>query len=99
MDTLIDGLGVTLVGMLVVFAGLVILIIVINMLKRTAGKPRTEATAVAVPEPGAAPAPLVQDAQDGALVAVIAAAIAAVWQQDPLPQQPQGFVVRRIRRI
>lgn len=101
MDMLIFGLSVTVVGMLIVFFGLVILIGLIKLITMmTSGeKPRKEAAAPApVPAPApvavtpAAPEP-VTPAQDDALIAVISAAIAAMMGED------KGFVVRRVRRV
>ena len=101
MDNLILGLSTTAVGMLVVFSGLVILIAcitVMGMLNKNAGK--KAASKAAAPAPVAAPAPIppIQMEQPAAendeqLIAVITAAIAAVWQG-----QQSGFVVRRVRR-
>ena len=101
MDMLIFGLSVTVVGMLIVFFGLVILIGLIKLVTMMTNgeKPRKEAAAPApapVPAPAAAvpapPAP-VAPAQDDALISVISAAIAAVMGED------RGFVVRRVRRV
>ena len=100
MDNLILGLSTTAVGMLVVFSGLVILIAcitVMGMLNKNAGGKKKAAPK---PAPTAAPAPvppiqMEEPAQenDDQLIAVITAAIAAVWQG-----QQSGFVVRRVRR-
>lgn len=99
MNTLIFGISVALIGMLVVFVGLVILIGCIKLIA-LAGKDRNP-TSPAIAEPPAAPAfsAAAEPAQNlGAgvtpdVLAAITAAIAAVWQGDT------GFVVRRVRRV
>lgn len=54
----------------------------------------------AEPAPAAAPAPApVAQSDDGALVAVIAAAVSAYREQAEPTVAPDGFVVRKIRRI
>jgi len=100
MSNLIFSLSVTVIGMLIVFFGLVILIFCVkgmNVLfgqkKKKVAKPAVPAPAPA-PAPQAAPAPAASKQDDSALAAVIAAAIAAVWQD-----ANTGFVVRRIRRV
>lgn len=103
MDMLIFGLSVTVVGMLIVFFGLVILIGLIKVVtKLTDSAKQTKEAAPAAPVPPPAPAPVpaapapvasAAPAQDDALIAVISAAIAAVMGEN------QGFVVRRVRRI
>ena len=100
MDRLMLGLSTTGVGMLVVFSGLVILIACIYAMTAVTGRqkkaaPQKEARAVAPAE-----APAAQQAEetgdDPRLAAVIAAAVAAVWQGEG---RESGFVVRRIRRV
>ena len=95
MEKLSLGLSTTAIGMLVVFFGLAILIGCIYVLscftKRAKQQPEKK------PETEAAPAPVVEEAEeadDSELIAVISAAIAAVWDK-----QDSGFVVRRVRRI
>ena len=98
MSNLIFGLSVTVIGMLIVFFGLVILIFCVkgmNMLFAQKKKKVTPAAApapVTAPEAVATPEPAAQD--DSVLAAVIAAAVAAMWQDENT-----GFVVRRIRRV
>ncbi len=102
MENLSLGLSTTLVGMLVVFAGLIILIACIYIMgalnkkaagaKKPAPAPKEEAPAPVAAAPIAAP--VVEEADDTQLIAVITAAIAAVWQG-----QQSGFVVRRVRRV
>ncbi|MBQ4640300.1 MAG: OadG family protein [Clostridia bacterium] len=104
LENLSLGLSTTAVGMLVVFAGLVILIAcitVMGLLNKNAGtkKKTVSAPKAATPPPApvqpetAAPAP-VQQESDEQLIAVITAAIAAVWQGNQ-----SGFVVRRVRQV
>lgn len=102
MDKLVFGLSVTVVGMLIVFFGLIILIglikVVTMMTNSEKPKKETPPAPASVPAPApvavapAAPAPAAP-AQDDALIAVISAAIAAVMGED------KGFVVRHVRRI
>ena len=100
VDNLLQGLSTTLIGMLIVFSGLLILIICISIMHRLLNRKEkaapAEAPAVAVP---VAPAPVQvpaeeEETDDGELIAAITAAIAAVWDQEQ-----SGFVVRRVRRI
>ena len=99
MDMLIEGLGVALIGMAVVFLGLVILIAVVGLLKTGTTKKETapaepvQASPAASPPPASAAQTAVDGVQDTSLVIAIIAAIAMVWQE------PQGFIVRRIRRV
>ena len=96
MEKLGFGFSVALIGMLVVFAGLVLLIYCIKLITVLSNgrkaKPAEEAAAPAA----AAPAPAAPVAVQGVspqVVAAITAAIAAVWQGDT------GFVVRHVRRV
>ncbi len=102
MNNLIFGLSTTAVGMLVVFAGLVILIACISIMgllnkqsgagKKAASAPKATTPPPAPVQPETVAAP-VQPESDDQLIAVITAAIAAVWQGNQ-----SGFVVRRVRR-
>ena len=94
MDMLIFGLSVTVVGMLIVFFGLIILIGLIKLVTvMTSGEKHHKETATPAPTPAPVePAPVAAP-QDDALIAVISAAIAAVMGED------KGFVVRHVRRI
>ena len=99
MSNLISGLSTTLIGMLIVFFGLLVLIVcitvmhkVMNPAKKQARVP--EAEKVVVPPREAQPVEEEPEEDDGELIAVIAAAVAAVWDK---PES--GFVVRRVRRI
>lgn len=101
MDKLSLGLSTTVIGMLVVFFGLVILIACIYVMTTFTGRKSRKAAA---PETKAAPAPetapVIEEAareteDEGPVVAAITAAIAAVWSQE---EHTGGFVVRRVRR-
>lgn len=101
MEKFVFGLGVMVIGLLVVFVGLIILIGFIKVLTavadRKSGKPAAskkaekpaEAAAPVAPPPVAAPAQGVP----AEVLAAITAAIAAVWQA------PTGFVVRHVKRV
>ncbi|MBR4081319.1 MAG: OadG family protein [Clostridia bacterium] len=99
-DTLGEGLLVTLIGICIVFLGLVVLILLISLINRLTGgitrKPkdvppappiRQELSAPVTPDE---PEPVPEDE----LIAVIAAAIAMMTAEES-----RGFVVRRVRRI
>lgn len=97
MDRLMLGLSTTLIGMLVVFFGLVILIACIyGMTSITKRKKQPESKTPVTPALPAEPAQPEPEAQDDSVVAAIAAAIAAIWQDEG---KDSGFVVRRIRRV
>lgn len=98
MSNLIFGLSVTVIGMLIVFFGLVILIFCVKGMNMLFAR-KKKAPKVAPPAPAPAPvaAPVVEEPKaqdDSVLAAVIAAAVAAMWQDENT-----GFVVRRIRRV
>lgn len=106
MEKLMLGLATTGVGMLVVFFGLVILIVCIYVLTMVTGrkKPAKKAPAPhpaqkAAPAP--VPAPVAEEpagpADDTQLIAVLTAAVAAIWESEG--SQDSGFVVRRVRRV
>ena len=101
MDKLIFGLTVTVIGIAVVFCGLVVLIGLIKLVAMATGsasRPRKEKVAP-VPAPAPAPAPAAPVAQeqpvqaDDTLSAVISAAVAAMMEDG------SAFTVRRIRRV
>ncbi|MDD2647824.1 MAG: OadG family protein [Eubacteriales bacterium] len=99
MDKLVYSLSVMLVGIAIVFVGLVILIGCIKLISAFAGGKKKEAPTVKadIPAAPAAPAPAAQAAEvqnDDALIAVITAAISAVWEN-----KSSGFTVRHIKRI
>lgn len=99
MESFLLGLSTTAIGMLVVFSGLVILIFCIWMMSlfTKKGKVKKETPKVQ-PAPAAVEEIEEPEAEDdGALAAVIAAAVAAVWGEQAGAEG--GFVVRRIRRV
>lgn len=95
MDRLIDGLLVTLIGMLVVFFGLIILIGLIKIItmltteKKKAKVAETPAPVAAAPVTAAPVA--VKD--DDELIAVITAAVSCMMEEGT------SFTVRHVRRI
>ena len=98
MDKLIFGLTVALIGLLVVFAGLVLLIYCIKLITLVSterkAKPAAEGAVVPVAvAPVAKPLPAAPPGVSPEIIAAITAAIAAVWQGDT------GFVVRHVRRV
>lgn len=97
MDNLLFGLGVTAVGMLVVFFGLIVLIGLIKIMTMLSQSKKPKEKEAVAPAPVAAPAPVETEAaaptQDDVLIAVISAAVAAAIGEET------GFVVRRVRRI
>ena len=99
LSNLLDGLSTTLIGMLIVFFGLLVLIMCITVMHKvmTGGQKKKELPAQEAPViQNPAPEPVIEEPEedDGELIAVISAAIAAVWDN-----QESGFVVRRVRRI
>ena len=97
MDNLLFGLGVTAVGMLVVFFGLIVLIGLIKIMTMLSQSKKPKEKEAVAPAPVAAPVPVEAEAaaptQDDVLIAVISAAVAAAMGEET------GFVVRRVRRI
>ena len=93
------GLSVAFVGMGTVFIGLIILIGLIKLLEvfvsKITGK-KAEAPAAPAPAPAPVAEEEVEPADDGELVAVIAAAVAAAMEA---AGEESGFVVRSIRRV
>ena len=94
-----NALLVMLIGMLIVFVGLVILIFLIRLLVKLTEGRRKAAEPVAVTTlPSVSAPPAVQAAEpeedDGALVAAITAAISCM-----LGEENGAFTVRRIRRV
>ena len=97
------GLQGTLVGMLVGFAGLVILIGCVKVMERCTFR-RQKKNIAPEPAPQAQPAaPVIQAAQpagDDTLLAVITAAIsAALAMETGVQPGPGAFTVRSIRRV
>lgn len=104
MSHLWTGLQVAVVGMAVVFVGLVILIGCINILAKLSGKKKEEAEKLPAPTPAYEPELLEELGQDEELIAVITAALAAMLGQEQAqletPEEPvTGLRVRSIRRI
>ena len=91
---------VALVGIVVVFFGLTILILLINLLVKATsniGKPKAEKKAAAPAAPAPAPvaevkAPAAEE-NDDALIAVITAAVACMMDDGA------AFTVRRVKRV
>ena len=107
MTTILYGLQVTIVGLVVVFVGLIILIGCINLMqrcmaefeKKKIGTPKTQPEAASAPA-AAAPAVPAAQANDGELMAVITAAVAAMLSKEKgAPVDESGFVVRAVRRV
>ncbi len=107
MTTILYGLQVTIVGLVVVFVGLIILIGCINLMRRCMaefekkkiGTPKTQPEAAPAPA-AAAPAVPAAQANDGELMAVITAAVAAMLSEEKgAPVDESGFVVRAVRRV
>ena len=100
MDKLISGLSTTLIGMMIVFFGLLVLILCIQVMHRIMGqkeKPAVETReAPAVEAAPPAPEEEPEEEDDGELVAVITAAVMQMLEAE---NTGDGFVVRRIRRI
>ncbi len=95
MDRLLNSLLVMLVGMLVVFFGLIVLIGLIKIItlvttEHKKAKPEAAPAPVAVAPVEAAP---VAEQNDDALIAVITAAVACAMEEGT------AFTVRRVRRI
>ena len=96
------GLSVAAVGILTVFIALIILIGLIKVMEIVVGSV-TKKKAAPAPAPVApAPAPVVEETaeeeDEGELIAVIAAAVAAAMEAAGA-EEPTGFVVRSIRRV
>lgn len=97
MEKFTFGLGVAGLGMIVVFAGLVLLIGFITILgvaakERKKPAPKTEQKAESVAAPPVQTA-VAADGVSPEVIAAITAAIAAVWES------PNGFVVRHVKRV
>lgn len=97
MEKFTFGLGVAGLGMIVVFAGLVLLIGFITILgvaakERKKPAPKTEQKAESVAASPVQTA-VAADGVSPEVIAAITAAIAAVWES------PNGFVVRHVKRV
>ncbi len=102
MENLIFALGAAVIGIMVVFIGLVILIVFIKILSlinaAISGEKKHKKATPAAPQMSAPPvstaaAPVQSSSVPADVVAAITAAIAAIWQS------PNGFVVRHVKRI
>lgn len=102
MDKLVFGLGVSLVGMVIVFVGLAILILFIGFLKTINTGKKSVPAPLELEEPVPAfeadeQAISTQDASDASLLAVLTAAVCAMMGEGN--QNSAGFVVRHVRRV
>lgn len=100
MDKIEFGLSVTVVGLLVVFAGLSLLILCLIAFKYFFSERKKAPSATPAEETApvfAAQPELPEETVPGGIapevIAAITAAVSAVWQKDT------GFIVRRVRRI
>ena len=102
LETLGYGGIVAVIGMLIVFLGLIILIVCISIMGQffKTGKKKEKAAPAPAPAPVAAPAPVVEPVveeapacDDAQLIAVIAAALAA------FDNGSKRLVVRKVRRV
>ena len=105
MNVWIHGLQVAAIGIMVVFAGLVLLIACVTLIKAFSVKETPKKAVLAeVPAPvAAAPqvqaAPLVYQGEDPQVVAAITAALSVMLAPQPKASVPTGgFIVRRIKR-
>ena len=94
-DLILEGLAYTVMGMLVVFAVLIIIMLVIKAMALFSKEEAPEAEK-AVPVPEAAPAPAAEEssADESELVAVITAAVAAAMQTSP-----SGLLIRSYKKV
>lgn len=93
MDILLSGLSVAGTGIIVVFLGLILLILTISVMKLFRSRKEQPVIHEKAPAP-VIPAEPQPPMNDDAVIAVITAAIAAVWQGET-----SAFVVRRVRRV
>ena len=98
MQRLLESLIVTATGIVIVFAGLVILIGLIKVLvMATSGMgKKKEKPAAAAPAPAPAPEPVAEEVveqNNDELIAVITAAVACMMEDG------SAFTVRRVRRV
>ena len=96
------GLSVAAVGILTVFVALVILIGLIKVMEMVINGASKKKAAPAPAPAAPAPAPVVEETvageeDEGELIAVIAAAVAAAMEA--AGEEPTGFVVRSVRRV
>lgn len=101
-SVLYNGIATTIIGMVVVYIGLILLIAIISLMRfisgensASGGKTDSKNKPAASAAPPSPPAPSAAD--NTPLVLAITAAIYAVMAQEGVTAQ-SGFVVRRIRR-
>ena len=102
MNIWLQGLQVALIGMSVVFIGLVILIGVIGLLKtlsveKRKSQPAEESGFILDLPLSNVESDIQQTADDLAIAAAITAALQCILSAET--EAPHGFIVRRIRRI
>lgn len=100
MDLVVFGLSVSVIGAIIVLAGLAMIIGGILLL-RNASREKKEAPSIPPRQADdlpvvltAAVAAAMEQAEQERLIAVLTAAVSAVWED-----QESGFVVRRVRRV
>lgn len=100
MDLVVLGVSLSVVGAIIVLAGLGMIIGGVLLL-RSAGKGKEKARPSSSPEAGdlpvvltAAVAAAMEQAEQEQLIAVLTAAVSAMWDNEEA-----GFVVRRVRRV
>ena len=94
-DLILEGLAYTVMGLLIVFAVLIIIMLVIKAMALFS-KEEAPAAEKPVPAPEAAPAPAAEEssADESELVAVITAAVAAAMQTSP-----SGLLIRSYKKV
>ena len=99
MDNLMMGLSTAVIGMVVVFLGLVILIVAIQILGKFDKKePEKATTDIAPVMPDTVEEEIIED--DSEVIAAITAALAVLFETEKSDDaQSEGFVVRRVRKI
>ncbi len=96
MNQLTFGLSVTILGMVVVFVGLIVLILCVKAISLISGTKAPKQAAVPPAQHCVTVSSVSQAAAQGPspeVVAAITAAIAAMWQGET------GFVIRHMKRI
>ena len=97
MQRLLESLIVTATGIVIVFAGLIILIGLIKVLVMvTSGMGKKKEKPAAAPAPAPAPEPVAEEVveqNNDELIAVITAAVACMMEDG------SAFTVRRVRRV
>lgn len=97
MSIWLQGLEVSAIGMLVVFIGLVLLIILISLIRSFSSKDKqSDSAAPALAAAAPVPQAPVHQGVDPKVVAAITAALTAYYEAQP--GYTGGFIVRRIKR-